>query len=280
MPADSHQAYPLLSDKAYRSESVFRPENLLREARRQKQLPEVPVPAVCLLDPDGDIVEHLASTGTGQLHAGWACYHTRMWVTEVDDVTIGVVGHAVGAPFAVLVAEQLAVSGCALVISITSAGQLAPLADPPYFVLIDRALRDEGTSAHYQPPATWSHLRSHLDTALAGASTTATSQPVHHRAGERLLRGASWTTDAPYRETESAIAAARAAGAVCVEMEAAALYAYAAARGRDVVCLAHVTNTMAVAGDDFEKGDDNGATASLRLAAALAGVVIRPSGRS
>ena len=53
---------------------------------------------------------------------------------------------AVGAPFAVLVAEQLFASGCRLLISVTSAGQIVSTAPPPYFVLIDRALRDEGTS--------------------------------------------------------------------------------------------------------------------------------------
>jgi hypothetical protein len=52
---------------------------------------------------------------------------------------IGVVGNAVGASFAVLVAEQLHASGAALVISITSAGQLTSLARPPYFVLIRAA---------------------------------------------------------------------------------------------------------------------------------------------
>jgi uridine phosphorylase len=274
--ADRAQGYPLLAGKSYTAESVFRPENLLREARRQRQLPDLPVPKVCLLDPDGDIADHLSRTGTGQLHPGWACYHTRMWTTEIDGLTVGVVGSAVGAPFAVLVAEQLAASGADLVISITSAGQLTPIAEPPHFVLIDRALRDEGTSAHYQPPATWSHLGQHLDIAL----TQALSTVPQTRAAQTVLRGPSWTTDAPYRETGDAIAAARAAGAVCVEMEAAALYAYAAARGRDVVCLAHVTNTMAVAGDDFEKGHANGATASLTMAAAIARTVIRPAGPS
>ncbi len=161
-----HDQWPLPHGKDHDQESVFRPENLLREARRQKQLPDVPVPAVCLLDPDGDIVRHLAATGTGRRHPGWACYHTDMWVTAVPSprpssrqdappIEVGVVGNAVGAPFAVLVAEQLHASGADLVISITSAGQLVPLADPPYFVLIEAALRDEGTSTHYLPPARW-----------------------------------------------------------------------------------------------------------------------------
>jgi uridine phosphorylase len=258
MPADD---YPLLAGKAYDQETVFRPENLLREARRQKRLPDLPVPPVCLLDPDGDIVAHLAATGAGARHPGWACYHTEMWVTDVDGLQVGVVGNAVGAPFAVLVAEQLAASGAELVISITSAGQLVALADPPYFVLIDRAWRDDGTSAHYQPPAAWAHLPGHLHQRLVG-QLAALPEPV--------IAAASWTTDAPYRETAAAIETALTAGAVCVEMEAAALYAYAAARSRDVVALAHVTNTMAVTGDDFDKGHANGATASLALAVAIA----------
>ena len=77
---------------------------------------------------------------------------------------------------------------------------------------------------------------------------------------EPVVVGDSWTTDAPYRETATALAAAEAEGVLCVEMEAAALDAYACARARDVVCLGHLTNTMAVAGDDFEKGLDTAPT--------------------
>jgi hypothetical protein len=53
----------------------------------------------------------------------------------------------------VLVAEQLFVSGRRLLISVTSAGQIVSVGPTPYFVLIDRALRDEGTSHHYLPPS-------------------------------------------------------------------------------------------------------------------------------
>ena len=48
--------------------------------------------------------------------------------------------------------------------------------------------------------------------------------------GILLHRGATWTTDAPYREIAAAIAYARAHGVLVVEMEAAALYALATAR--------------------------------------------------
>ena len=51
----------------------------------------------------------------------------------------------------------------------TSAGQLVPQRSPPYFVLIDRALRDEGTSYHYLPPADFSVAKESLLAAMQGA---------------------------------------------------------------------------------------------------------------
>lgn len=49
----------MLDLKYYSKPSVFKPENLLREGRRQKGLPEGKVPKICILDPDGDIVRYL-----------------------------------------------------------------------------------------------------------------------------------------------------------------------------------------------------------------------------
>lgn len=257
----TERAPPFLGPKHYAAPSVFQPKNLLREARRQRGLPDEPVPPVCALDPDGDMVRSLRSTGRSRSAAGWACYHTDMDIVQQDGATIGIVGLAVGAPFAVLVAEQLFASGCRLLISVTSAGQIQPLGPTPYFVLIDRALRDEGTSHHYLPPA----LSSGADKVLADhAFAAASALPVP------VYRGTTWTTDAPYRETEEAIAAARAHGALAVEMEAAALYAFARARGCSVLCFAHVTNQMARIEGDFEKGEDDGARDSLALIAAVA----------
>jgi uridine phosphorylase len=253
-------ASPLLRAKAYQQPSVFEPANLLREGRRQRDRPDVAVPAVCLLDPDGDIVRHLTATGRAREHPGWACYHTTLWVFDLDGTEVGVIGCAVGASFAVLVAEQLTVSGCELLISVTSSGSITPVADPPYFVIIDRALRDEGTSHHYLAPGQWADAPGQLLVGLDGGLTGLT---------QAVVTGATWTTDAPYRETAEAIAHAESLGIVAVEMEAAALYAFAVARHHDVICVAHVTNTMATSGDDFEKGEADGAHAALEVVAAI-----------
>ncbi len=247
---------PILADKHYDSPSAFTPESLLREARRQKSASIQPVPDVCLLDPDGDIVRQLQAEGRARRHDGWVCYHTDLYVLEEGDLTLGVIGCAVGSSFAVLVAEELFASGCRLLISMTSSGQIMPVQAPPYFIMIDRALRDEGTSYHYLPPATYSDAPEALIEVLEGA---------FDGLGVPVLRGATWTTDAPFRETDDAIESMRRRDLLAVEMEAAALYAFARARGKPVVCFAHVTNQMGRIEGDFEKGHAEGTTDALRI---------------
>lgn len=247
---------PVISNKHYSEKSVFSADNLLREARRQKKLSPAEVPEVCVLDPDGDVVRYLRANDSARLHGDWACFHTELFIFELEGRAFGIVGGAVGAPFAVLVAEELFACGCTLLISVTSAGQIEPLAEPPYFMLIETALRDEGTSYHYLPPAQFSQINPKLLKRISA---------LEENQGSRLFRGSSWTTDAPFRETASAIAHAKSLGIHAVEMEAAALYAFAEARSRLVVCLAHVTNQMACVEGDFEKGEESGSRDALAL---------------
>jgi uridine phosphorylase len=255
-------AVPLLANKDHAAPTVFTPENLLREARRQKGLSPAPVPSVCVLDPDGDLGRTLLHESRARRSPDWACYHTDLLVFEHAGRAMGLVRCAVGASFAVLVAEELFAAGCQLLVSMTSAGRIAgAFGAPPYFVLIEEAWRDEGTSYHYLPPSERAALAPDLRRRLHGAFA-GTSMPVH--------AGSSWTTDAPFRETAAAIEFYRGQGVAAVEMEAAALYAFAQARGRAVVCLAHVTNQMAVVENDFEKGRDHGSHDALEVISRVA----------
>jgi len=251
---------PLLDHKNPSSPSVFRPDALLREARRQKRIATIDVPAVCILDPDGDIVRRLRDAGEATPFAGWPCYHTTLDTFQLANQTVGIVGCAVGASFAVLIAEELFASGCRFLVSVTSAGQITPVGPTPYFVIIERALRDEGTSYHYLAPSDYSEADPNL---VAMAASALRGNGLH------AVVGSSWTTDAPFRETVEAIAAARARGILAVEMEAAALYAFAQCNQRRVLCLAHVTNTMAQTEQDFEKGEVGGAVDALRILSAI-----------
>jgi uridine phosphorylase len=235
---------------------VFAPSALLREARRQKKLETADVPGVCILDPDGDLVRTLRAAGKTTRSESWPCYHTELDCFTLGGREVGIIGRVVGSSFAVLVAEELFASGCRLLVSLTSAGQIVPSGLPPYFVVIDRALRDEGTSYHYAPPTEFADADPRL---IATASAALASRRP------RCIVGSSWTTDAPFRETAEAIEAARRKGVLAVEMEAAALYTFASAAGVSILCLAHVTNTMGQSGDDFEKGEADGTSDALAV---------------
>ncbi len=108
---------PILDHKDHDRPSVFSPDGLLREARRQKSLASGKIPEVCLLDPDGDLFRELRASGA-RLNPHWACYHTELFELETAAETIGVIGCAVGASFAVLIAEELFASGCRLLVSV------------------------------------------------------------------------------------------------------------------------------------------------------------------
>jgi uridine phosphorylase len=253
---------PILDNKHPSSRSIFRPAALLGQARRQKRLAAINVPRVCILDPDGDIVRRLRDTGAAKPFESWPCYHTQLDTFSLGTHNVGIVGCAVGAPFAVLVAEELFASGCKFLLSLTSAGQIAASGRLPYFVIIDRALRDEGTSYHYAKPSEYAHADPRL---VASAADALRGKSLH------AVIGATWTTDAPFRETAEAIEWARSKEALAVEMEAAALYTFSRAANVPVLCLAHVTNSMGQTERDFEKGEADGTAEALLLLEAIAG---------
>jgi uridine phosphorylase len=247
---------PILAQKFYSAASQFKPESLLREGRRQRGRAAGVLPEICVLDPDGDATRHLVQRGVAKRNTHWACYHTDLYEFSIGERKFGIVPCAVGASFAVLVAEELFASGCRLVISVTSSGQIDPKLKSPCILLIEKALRDEGTSYHYLPPSEYARLDPSLQRRLR-ALLVQKAIPVG--------LGTTWTTDAPFRETGKAIRHARRSGIQAVEMEAAALYAFATARRKSVICYAMVTNQMGAIEGDFEKGSNDGSDSFLEL---------------
>jgi len=247
----------VINNKNYTQSSVFKPENLLREAKRQKNLSDkADVPDICILDPDSDILKYLLKTKQAAIDTNWPCYHTALYRFKLNNRETGIIGGAVGAPFAVLTAEQLFVSGCKLLISIASAGIIIPPINNSKYILIKSSLRDEGTGYHYLPTDMYVSINNNLFDKI---SVLFNDQELS------LEPGKSWTTDAPFRETPESIEFAKNQGINAVEMEASALYCLAAAKHKNIICFAHLTNTMAQNQIDFEKGAENGGIDSLIL---------------
>jgi len=241
-PDASH--LPLLNHPLHEP-STFRPEDLVEAVRGQRRLDALDLPEVCVLDFDGDITDALVDAREVWACEGWPCFHTSMWALPVGGFYCGLIARTIGGPYAVLVAEQLVVCGVRVIIGLASAGRVGSGLPVPGVVVADRAIRDEGTSYHYLPAGETVEALPSLADALE-AEVTAVGLPVR--------RGLVWTTDAPYRETSGQLDRYSRMGALAVEMQAASLFAFAAARNVAVGVVAHVTNAPEQDGEPFDKG--------------------------
>lgn len=123
-----------------------------------------------------------------------------------------------GAPHAGIVVEELAALGARRFVAFGLAGALQPELEAGSLVLCVRALRDEGTSHHYARGGRF---------VAASAPLTASVAKALRRHGAPFRRGASWTIDAPYRETRAELRRYRRMGLLTVEMEASAIFTIA-----------------------------------------------------
>lgn len=245
-PPVARPASPLF-DHDHGAPSAFTPEGLLEAVAVARGLPHTRVPQVVILEFDGDLYDRLRAGGAPACET-WACFHTPMCLVDVDGTACGVVPRTIGGPFATLVTEQLFASGARVVVGMTSAGRVGRAHALPHLVVADAAIRDEGTSLHYLPASRTVTAPEALASALV-REVSRLPLPTH--------RGLVWTTDAPYRETREMLAARSAEGALAVEMQAASLFACAAARGREVGVVAYVTNAVDAESEPFAKGPDD-----------------------
>jgi uridine phosphorylase len=250
-------SWPIL-DHAIAEPSAFTPQQLIEDLRRIRGVPQGAIPAVCILEFDGDLTDWLVGQGMATPVASWACFHTTMFAVELEGTSCGIIARTIGGPYAVLIAEQLHTAGVKLIVGLTSAGRVAPSLPLPCLVVATAAVRDEGTSYHYLPPAAEvacpTQVVPHLERELA---TT----------GWSVRTGTVWTTDAPYRETRNQLEKWARGGVLAVEMQTASLFAFGAARQAPVASVAMVSNAIDNAGEQFDTGSPHD---GLRILKAIA----------
>jgi len=142
----------------------------------------------------------------------------------------------IGAPAAAAALEELAALGTSSFVSIGTAGSLQCDLGTGDLVLCETAIRDEGVSHHYLPPARL---------VTAGARMTGALRAAMTQGGMGFRAGTSWTIDTPYRETVAEAAHYQAEGVLCVEMEAAALFAVGEVRGLQVASAFAISDSLA-----------------------------------
>ena len=245
---------PLL-DHPLHAPTVFKPQDLVEAVRVQRGKDNGPIPPICILEFDGDLTDDMIRRGEVERCAAWPCFHTEMWIWRSGGLSCGIVSRTIGGPYAVLVAEQMAVCGAKVIVGLASAGRISPALPIPSVVVADSAIRDEGTSYHYLPPG---------DVVQAPAQLAKALEARIRLTGLAVRRGLVWTTDAPYRETAEQMERHARAGALAVEMQAASLFAFAARMEVQVGLVAQVSNAPEHEGRPFDKGHPDSGRLLLR----------------
>lgn len=137
-------------------------------------------------------------------------------------------------------------AGAKLIIGLTSAGRVSPALPLPCLVAVTAAIRDEGASLHYLPAS--------KDVACSAPNVVPLLDRELASTGWAVRCGAVWTTDAPYRETQTQLDKWAVEGVLAVEMQAASLFAFGVARGVAVVSVATVSNAVVHKGEQFDTG--------------------------
>jgi len=243
----TNDSNPPILDHPIDVASAFMAQDLINDVRRRRQIPTGNVPALCILEFDGDLTDWLVREGVAKSFAPWACFHTSMFAMDLEGITCGIIARTIGGPYAVLIAEQLKAAGAKLIIGLTSAGRVSSELPLPCLVVATSAIRDEGTSYHYLAPSKEVVCNSQVVPLLERELITT---------GWAIRSGKVWTTDAPYRESKDQLAKWSGEGVLAVEMQAASLFAFAVARQASVAVIAMVSNAVDHSGKQFDTGSE------------------------
>lgn len=231
--------FPNVPEK-YDSKAILTPQHMLAYRQSVGQLPSGRGPQAVILCLQRGLPERLKRRHPykkiGRLNGD------LLSLKETDGRVCVLANFGLGAPSMAGLAEEFIAWGAQRLVSISMSGSLQPDLKTGDIVVCDRAVRDEGTSHHYLPSEKYVDANADLADALAKSLKAGGADP---------RRGATWTTDATFRETDIEVARYAAEGVLTVEMESAALFAVAQVRSAQAA-------SVFVTGDNLSGGEWRG----------------------
>jgi len=206
--------YPILDFDPSR-DAIIEPSRIIKP---------IDVPERCVLCFFRDVMTQLGKRPGVKLlsERKSECGILPLYEFDVDGQRLAAFHSGVGASFAAVLLEGLIALGCRKFIACGGAGVLDREIAVGHIVVPSSAVRDEGTSYHYLPPA--------REVAASPEGVAAIEAVLKERRVDYLV-GKTWTTDGLYRETPARVRRRRAQGCLTVDMEAAAFFAVAQFRG-------------------------------------------------
>ena len=194
-------------------------------------------PVAVMAATDADLYDLCELAGYAK-NAYQRLFMSRLYHDRHNPQRYSIAGPFVGAPYAVMLLENLIAWGARRFLFVGWCGAISGRVKIGDIILPTAGYRDEGTSKHY---------------GAAGNSPYQADFPMLAKV-RRLLadshcdfhEGAVWTTDAIYRETRGAVRTYQQQGVLAVEMEMSALYAVARFRRVDLAGILVVSDELSL----------------------------------
>jgi uridine phosphorylase len=225
----------------YNGKAVIEPRKVIQERKKKGLHPSCSVPAGAIICYDSFLWQWVCSLPNLVECDGWL--RGSYLIPSAGTFILVMKAAGVGAPTAVMTLEELSAFGIRKFVSLGTAGALQKNMKIGDIVICDRAIRDEGTSHHYLPDGKFAYASPELTAGLCEAI---------EKKRIPFLKGASWTTDAPYRETIEELQFYRSEGVSTVEMEASAMFAVGTYLGVSVSSIFAVSDMLSE--DDWNQG--------------------------
>lgn len=196
------------------------------------------VPKAAVLCFFNDLLGRLVDSGelTTQYTLRSEIGFNPVYTCSVDGRSVTVAHPGVGAPLAAGIVEELHALGVRTFVAVGGAGALVPDLDLGRVMVVDSALRDEGTSFHYAAPSR---------VIVAEPRGVEVLSSVLDECEIPYITGRTWTTDAIFRETRSRVERRVTEGCLMVDMESSAFMAVAQFRQAHFAQILYAGDSLA-----------------------------------
>lgn len=225
--------FPIYPDK-YKLSAMLTADQMIEFRRRQGGLAGVRPPEVVILCLYKGVMKYFGLKYRSKKVNGFL---GDLYLLSNRQGRVAVIGNfGIGSPVVTSLADELIAWGARQLIILSLAGGLQPDLRPGAIVLGQRAVRDEGASYHYLPPAKYVEASPAL---IAKISTAFAQRGISHTVG------GTWSTDAPYRESREEAVQMRSEGVQAVDMESSGLFAVGQARGVETASVFVIGDSLA-----------------------------------
>lgn len=215
------------------SDPILTASAFLAYQRANGQIPDFPPPRTVIFAPQKSLAEYVLRRHSVKQIKGFLGEFYLLKRTN-GQVALST-NFGIGSPVIGGLTDEFAALGVKQFVLIGMAGGLQPELTTGSLVISTSAIRGEGVSRHYLPPGQTVDSSPEL---VLGISQTLNKHNQPHSLG------ATWTTDAPFRELRKDVLEHQRQGILAVDMEAAAMLAVAKANQCEAVALFSIADQL------------------------------------